>query len=162
MRETESGLVRLAQLLELVEREDVHLLAVRQRLLGDGCSVDADRVMQLLENDLGVDRLESFGAKFGRMQDTIVDKLIPQLLQVVGEPVAAAIDNLLHLERLELIDSADVWLQMRGLRDRLVHEYIDRPDDLAAALERACRFTDDMHDDFMRIRPYAGRFLNPS
>lgn len=146
---------RLPQLLELVSREDEHLLAVRKRLLGDDCAVNTDRLQNLLADDIGIDRLESFGAKFGRMQDTVVDKLVPTLLTAAGERVAAAIDNLLRMERLELVESADDWLEMRGLRNRLVHEYIDRPQDLAPALERACRFTDRMHGDFIAMRDFA-------
>jgi len=149
----------LLGLLELVAREDKHLLAVRQRLLGDHCAVDTTRLTKLLADDNGLDRLESFGAKFGRMQDTLVDKLIPALLRAAGEPTAAAIDNLSRMERLGLIASADEWLQMRGLRNRLVHEYFDRPEELAPALERACRFTERMHADYSSIRAYASTSL---
>lgn len=151
---------RLVELFRLVDREDRHLLAVRDRLLGDDCAVDAARVERLLCDDVGIDRLESFGAKFSRMQDTVVDKLIPAVLQAAGERPAAAIDNLERLEGLELIDRADEWLEMRGLRNRLVHEYIDRPADLAPALERACRFTDRMHADYGAIRRYAVAHLD--
>lgn len=154
----EAGL-RLSRLLELVEREDRHLLAVRQRLLGEGCHTDEARVEHLLADPLGIDRLESFGAKFGRMQDTLMDKLIPAVLDAAGEPVAAAIDNLGRMERLGLIHSADAWLEMRRLRNRLVHEYIEQPADLAPALERACAFTDRMHRDFQAIRAYTESHL---
>lgn len=61
---------RLASLLELVDREDAHLLAVRERLLNGDCNVNPSRVDSLLSDALGIDRLESFGAKFARMQDT--------------------------------------------------------------------------------------------
>ncbi len=150
---------RLIRLLDLVGKEDEHLLAVRKRLLGEDCRVTGQRMQQLLATELGIDRLESFGAKFGRMQDTLVDKLIPVLLLMAGEQTGAAIDNLGRLERLGLVHSVDAWLQMRRLRNRLVHEYIDRPDDLAPALERACQFTDRMHQDFQAIRTYAKEHL---
>lgn len=150
---------RLLNLLQLVAREDEHLRGVRRRLFGDDCAVDTTRLMKLLADDTGLDRLESFGAKFGRMQDTMVDKLIPALLRAAGEPVAAAIDNLGRMERLGLIASADDWLQMRGLRHRLVHEYSDRPVDLALALERACRFSERMYADYVAIRAYAATRL---
>lgn len=150
---------RLARLLRLVEREDVHLRAVRHRLLGDDWRVDAGRVSGLLGDDTGIDRLESFGAKFARMQDTVIDKLIPALLLAAGEPVMAAIDNLDRMERLGLVAAAEPWFEKRRLRNRLVHEYIDQPGDLAAALERACRFTDRMHADYALIRSYATTHL---
>jgi len=106
----------------------------------------------LLADSLGIDRLESFGAKFSRTHDTLIDKLIPAVLDAAGEPVAAAIDNLGRMERLALLHSADAWLVMRRLRNRLVHEYIDQPADLAPALELACDFTERMHRDFQAIR----------
>lgn len=150
---------RLGQVLGLVAREDEHLQAVRERFLGDDCHIDPSRLQALLATDTGVDRLESFGAKFARMQDSVVDKLVPLALEVLGEPIQAAIDNLGRMERLNLVVSADAWLEMRGLRNRLVHEYIDRPADLAQALQQACRFSARMHEDFLTIRaaaaPYA-------
>jgi len=150
---------RLQQLFDLVDREDHHLLAVRRRLLDDDCHVDAERVQTIINTDTGIDRLESFGAKFARMQDTIVDKLIPRVLIAAGEHPQAAIDNLGRMERLVLITSAEDWQAMRWLRNRLVHEYIDNPEALAPALEQACRFTDTMHRDYAAIRAYAARKL---
>ena len=146
---------RLSQVIALVDKEDRHLIGVRQRLLGNDCAVAPARLNELLADDVGIGRLESFGAKFGRMQGTVIDKLIPAVLSQAGEPVAAAIDNLGRMEQLELIQSSDEWLEMRGLRNRLVHEYIDRPEDLALALELACRFSEQMHFDYSAIRNYA-------
>lgn len=62
-------------------------------------------------------------------------------------------------ERLGLVTAAEPWLEMRRLRNRLVHEYIERPDDLAVALQRACRLTDPMHGDYLRMREYAHMHL---
>jgi len=146
---------RLARLLNLVDREGEPLMAVRERLLAGGCEVPVARVRDILASDTGIDRLESFGAKFGRMQDTVMDKLVPAFLSCVGEKSGPAIDNLARLEKLGLIEQADDWLQMRHLRNRLVHEYIDPPEDPAPALQRACHFTDRMHDDYQRLRAYA-------
>ncbi len=160
MTEAQSKPIRLVQLLQLVQRQDAHLLAVRQRLLDDDCVVDATRLQVLLADTLGIDRLESFAAKFARMQDITVDKLIPVLLHTAGEPVLAAIDNLSRMERLGLIASAEQWQQMRGLRNRLVHEYFDRPADLAPALQRACEFTSRMHADFQSMYHYATTHLH--
>lgn len=146
---------RLARLLDLVDREERHLLAVRERLLGSSCTIDAARMDAILASGLGIDRLESFGAKFGRMQDTMMDKLVPAFLTCAGENPGTAIDNLFRLEKLGLLHNADDWLQMRQLRNRLVHEYIEHPSELAPALERACHFTDAMHTDYHRLREYA-------
>ncbi len=146
---------RLVQLLQLVEKEDVHLQAVRQRLFGDIERFNEEWVSNLKVNPEGIDRLESFGAKFGRMQDTIVDKLLPQLLKVAGEKSGTVIDNLGRAERLHLVGHSDDWISMRGLRNMLVHEYIESPSEMLIALQQARDFTEQLHDTFEAILKYA-------
>jgi len=46
------------------------------------------------------------------------------------------------------------------LRNRLVHEYIEHPAELAYELGRACGFTYIMHGDWLRIRQYAAEHLH--
>ncbi|WP_201341316.1 hypothetical protein [Abyssogena phaseoliformis symbiont] len=72
----------------------------------------------------GIDRLESFVSKFSRMQDMFVDKLLPLFLKQSGEIPKTAIDNLYRLEQLNIINNADNWVDMRLLRNKLVHKYV--------------------------------------
>lgn len=146
---------RLSQILELVKKEDVHLQGVKGRLFGAVEVLDEEWVRNLKESPEGIDRLESFGAKFGRMQDTIVDKLLPQLLKVAGENPGTAIDNLGRAERLNLLGHADDWIAMRGLRNMLVHEYIESPSEMLVALQQARDFTGQLHETFLAILKYA-------
>ncbi len=85
---------QLAYLLRLVDKEDQHLLAVRDRFFPPEEGISEKWLEEALSITDGIDRLESFGAKFGRMQDSIVDKLLPRLLQAAGEIPGTAIDNL--------------------------------------------------------------------
>ncbi len=153
-------LIRLGQLLRLVEKEDVHLQGVRQRLFGTTEILDEEWVGHLGVNPVDIDRLESFGAKFARMQDTIMDKLLPQLLKVAGENPGTAIDNLGRAERLNLVARADDWISMRELRNMLVHEYIESPAEMLVALQQARDFTDQLHGTFLAISKYAQSHLN--
>lgn len=100
---------RLKQLLSLVNKEDNHLQAVRDRLIPSAEQINLHWLETVLADDVGADRLESFGAKFARMQDTVIDKLLPQLLRVAGETPMAAIDNLNRAERLGFISSTETW-----------------------------------------------------
>ncbi len=148
---------RLQQLLALVAREEHHLLGVRARLFGqlppDG--VNETWLEATLATPDGIDRVESFGAKFGRMQDTLVDKLLPALLRASAEQPGTALDNLNRAERLGLIPSADDWPAMRLTRNRLVHEYFERPDAMLPALNRARDFVDTLCAAHQAIRAYA-------
>lgn len=153
---------RLSQLLQLVKKEDIHLQGVRQRLFGDTDELDEKWVKNLNVSPEAIDRLESFSAKFGRMQDTIVDKLLAQLLRVAGENPGTAIDNLGRAEQLNLLDHPDKWIAMRGLRNLLVHEYIESPEEMLIALQQARGFTDQLHDTFQAIATYAKSKLGVS
>lgn len=152
-----SEINRLAKLLELVQREEQHLLAVRERLLagqGAGALTESWLTAQLGNPD-GIDRLESFYAKFSRMQDTVVDKLLPALLVAVGEIPGSAIDNLERASRLGLLEKPDEWIGMRRLRNRLVHEYVEVPADMVLALQEAARFVDKLSGAYHAISGYA-------
>ena len=72
--------------------------------------------------------MEAFVSRFGRLQDTLGDKLLPQLLSALGEKISAVIDNFDRAEQLGLIASADEWMTMRSLRNQMVHEYRRPPD----------------------------------
>ena len=96
--------------------------------------MDAGRASTLREDiDLG-ERVDAFVARFGRLQDTLADKLLPEILSWLGEPVGPAIDNVARAERFGWITDGQAWLDARQLRNRMIHEYVRDPEVLAAAL----------------------------
>lgn len=150
---------RVALSLRLTERETAHLLAVRQRLFGTINSPDAAWLEQTLATPEGIDRLESFNAKFCRLQDTIMDKLLPRLLRAAGELPGTAIDNLNRAEQLGLVGNGDDWLAMRRLRNLLVHEYVEDPAEMLTAVTAARAFCDELAGAQANIARYAGEHL---
>lgn len=126
-------LPRLQFLARVMRKECQHLATTDQRLFN--VPFTPERVGQLeIDHDLA-ERAEAFVGRFGRLQDTIGDKLLPALLVALGETPAAAIDNLDRAERLGLIVSADEWMALRKLRNQMIHEYVEDPTLLASALQ---------------------------
>ena len=123
---------RLIFLLETVELEARHLLETEQRLFA--APFDVERATALRVDIDQAERTDAFVARFGRLQDTVADKLLPEFLRCLAEPVGAAIDNLDRAEKLGLLHSADDWLASRKLRNRMVHEYVRDAAELADAL----------------------------
>lgn len=123
---------RLVFLVETVELEAQHLLDTDRRLFAQCFS--ADRAAALRANLDESERTDAFVARFGRLQDTVADKLLPEFLRCLAEPVGPAIDNLDRAEKLGLLNSADEWLASRKLRNRMVHEYVRDAAELADAL----------------------------
>ena len=91
-----------------------------------------------LRSDIDLsERTDAFVARFGRLQDTVADKLLPELLDRLAEPVGPAIDNLNRAERLGFIRSVETWIEVRRLRNRMIHEYVRDAAELASALMAA-------------------------
>ena len=126
---------RLRFLAEVVTAEAEHLLATDARLFAE--PMTATRAVELRTNIDQSERVDAFVARFGRLQDTLGDKLLPQLLHALAEPVGPAIDNMNRAERLGWIASVDIWLEARRLRNRMIHEYVRDPLELATALNLA-------------------------
>ncbi len=109
-----------------------------QRLFADPFTIEA---AQRIEADpILAERLDAFVSRFGCLQDTLGDKLLPTLLNALGEAPGAAIDNLDKAEKLALIDSSDAWMEMRRLRNQMVHEYIEDLAVLSSALRNGHAF----------------------
>lgn len=126
-------------LAKVVDREARHLATTDERLFGGGFELEQAKTLDA-NPDLA-ERVEAFVGRFGRLQDTLADKLLPALLGALGERVSSAIDNLDRAERLGLIDSADAWVTMRKLRNhQMVHEYVEDPAVLFSALQTGHRF----------------------
>ena len=126
--------LRLAYLIDTVELEAKHLLETDSRLFA--LPFDSQRAEGLRASIDESERTDAFVARFGRLQDTVADKLLPEFLRCLAEPVGAAIDNLDRVEKLGLLGSADDWLASRKLRNRMVHTYVRDATELAAALNQ--------------------------
>lgn len=124
---------RLQFLSRVVQRELTHLHTTDARLFANPLTLEHVRTLND-QHDLA-ERIEAFISRFGRLQDTLGDKLLPQLLNLVAEPVGAMVDNLDRAERLGWISSTDQWLGARRLRNQMVHEYIEDPEIFLDALQ---------------------------
>ena len=132
MRVAEAQWERLQFLARVTEKECQYLQETDTRLFADPATVDGLRIARI-EPVVG-ERLDAFVGRFGRLQDNLGDKLLPQLLDAMAEKTGAAIENLDRAEKLGWIESADVWLEMRKLRNQMVHEYIEDMNILISAL----------------------------
>lgn len=123
---------RLERLAQVVAKEVRHLLATDARLFAVPFTIE--RARQLAEDEDLAERVEAFVSRFGRLQDTLGDKLLPAWLATHGERPGVFSENLDRAERLRLVENAQAWIDMRRLRNQMVHEYVEDPAVLASAL----------------------------
>lgn len=136
--------LRLEFLLRVVRKECRHLATTDQRLFA--IPFTNAQVAQLEDDGDLAERVEAFVGRFGRLQDTVGDKLLPSLLLALGEKPSAAIDNYDRAERLGFIRSVDEWMTIRNLRNQMIHEYVEDPVVLMSALQTGHAFVSVLID----------------
>lgn len=87
-----------------------------------------------LLDDETIGFLDQYIFRFSKTQDLIGSRLFPLTLQALAEPVEdrAFIDILNRLEKLNIIDSAINWIELRKIRNDIAHEY---PSNLSDRIE---------------------------
>ena len=152
-----SDRLRFLQLMQLVEKETVHLQQIIHRFFEEQEIITLEWLREKLTTANGVDQLESFSAKFSRLQDTLGDKLLPLFLKLSAEPIGTAIENLNRAEKLGLIMDTQQWLGARQLRNFLVHDYIEDLMILLESLEQAKKMSVALINTANAIKLYAQR-----
>lgn len=141
---------RLSALLKTCTLELDYLKRIDAQLFAEPLNEAAIR--QLPQDDELSVRVDAFVARFGRLQDTLGDKLLPVFLGVMEEKPGAMLENLDRAEKLGLVKSADTWVALRKLRNRMIHEYVSDPSELASALTSAHEHVFLLADAFLEIR----------
>lgn len=91
--------------------------------VGEFIPLTRDNYYRMDEETIGF--LDQYIFRFSKLQDSMGSRLFPLTLEALAEPVAdmAFIDILNRLEKLEILDSAFSWVQLRNIRNDIAHEY---------------------------------------
>ena len=135
MNTTQDSQFIVRQLIRVTAKEAHYLERTTSRLRA--LNIDISWVDALENSDEHSEMLDAFVSRYGRLQDTLGDKLLPAMLRASLEKTGAQLDNLLRAEKLGWIESTQVWIELRELRNRLVHEYMESTEDLLEALQQA-------------------------
>ncbi len=131
---SEDKLLKLQALANIVSKEAKHLEQTAGRLFF--AREDWEWIYRLDQDIDLAERVDAFVGRFGRLQDTLGDKLIPLVLLAEAETLGTALDNLGRAERLGWLPSLADWTEARALRNRMVHEYIENIEEFKLSLER--------------------------
>ena len=143
----------VGQLIGVTAKEARYLERTADRLRAR--NIDLSWVESLENSDEHSEMLDAFVSRYGRLQDTLGDKLLPAMLRAGLEKAGSQLDNLLRAEKLGWIESTQVWIELRELRNRLVHEYMESADDLLDALHQALQGVHVLTETQSRLATYA-------
>lgn len=85
------------QLIRITEKELTQLLKTADRLQKQ--PIDHSWIISLETNDDRSEILDAFVSRFGRLQDTLGDKLLPSMLRASLEKTGTQLDNLFLAEK---------------------------------------------------------------
>ncbi len=125
-------------LAEFIKTADIHASRVRYALdqLANLFPISGSTIDKTLEQNFLL--IELLVSRFSKLQDFIGTKLTDAFLESQGEVInnMTMIDKINKLEKLNIIDDANLWLEMREIRNHLTHEYPDHPEITARYLNQ--------------------------
>lgn len=103
-------------------------------LLNQKFPFTSDKIEHLNQLELGMS--EMLINRFSKLQDTIGEKIFPNVLILLGEDIyqKTPIDRLNMLEKLGIIEDANEWQDYRTARNAATHEYPDNLNRMAENL----------------------------
>jgi hypothetical protein len=149
----QNNLFIVSQLIRVTEKEARYLGRTADRLRA--LTIDLQWIELLDDNDEHSEMLDAFVSRYGRLQDMLGDKLLPAMLRASLEKTGSQLDNLFRAEKLGWIDSTQTWIEIRELRNKLVHEYIESPVVLLSALQHALLCVHILIETQNRMADYA-------
>lgn len=107
-------------------------------------------------SELETEHIDQMIFRFSRLQDAMGKKLLPSLFYLL-EPEhknIPFIDILNHLEKLDVIESAEAWQEGRFLRNNLAHDYPDQEQEMIQTLNMVFERLPDFLRIYNRTRTY--------
>ena len=139
---------------EIIKIADIHEKRIKSALkhIQNLFPINAQIVENLSEEDLAwIDLLIN---RFGKLQDIIGAKIIDLFLEAEQENVESLtiLDKVNKLERLGLIEDAELWKEMRRARNHVAHEYPDTPSLMVKYLNQIFELTPKLLIIFTNIK----------
>lgn len=101
--------------------------------------------------------LDQIAYRFAKLQDSMGEKVLPLILVLAQEPIAANstfVEKLNRLERIGAIPSTEGWKKLRVARDAIAHEYPDDPELRISAINRFMEEAAQMRALYQTVHDY--------
>jgi len=110
----------------------------------------------IFENKEKIKTIDAFIFRFIKLQDFMGEKLFKELLRRIGEykDNMSMIDILDRLEKLEIIENSDDWLDSRIIRNQLTHQYPNNTKDIVNGLKLSLKIFKKLEKYLISINNY--------
>jgi hypothetical protein len=100
---------------------------------------------------------EAFTSRFARVSDILVRKVFRLIDKIELEDEGTVRDRINRAEKKGLIPSAEIFAEMRILRNDITHEY--QSENLKAIYKKALEFAPQLTTAIAKVKAYCKKFL---
>lgn len=106
--------------------------------------------------DEEIEPIDQFLFRFAKLQDAIGQKLFKIILIFLNEDIDGKpfIDILNLMEKLNLLESAKEWKELRDDRNELSHNYEDEPEEMSETINKLYDKKEILINIYQRIKDY--------
>ena len=126
------------------------------RLQKDIFQEDVFKTLEVQEKAI----LDAYLKRFSSIQDFLGAKIFSSLLEISGISYGKMSEVLYRVEKEEIIDSLDNWIELREIRNELEHDY---PENLQQALQDLKFCVDNfvkLESYYLNSLDFAKRYIN--
>ncbi|NMA83241.1 MAG: hypothetical protein GX962_05185 [Epulopiscium sp.] len=103
-----------------------------------------------------LDKFEALTSRFARTSDVLIQKTFRLIDRIELESPGSVIDRIHRAERRSLISSADLFKEIRRIRNDIDHEYI--PGIIELIFEKVLQLTPQLIDSIERVERYCDKY----
>jgi hypothetical protein len=104
--------------------------------------------------------LDQLAYRFGKLQDTLGERVLPGVLDLLEEPLPPSTpfaQKLQRLERLGVIPGSEQWRRLREVRNAIAYEYPEAPAVQAALVRRFLAAVTELLNVWRSVEVFFGR-----
>ena len=124
------------RLQKIINECDKHILRMNSayKKIVASLPLDAESYTKLNEDE--VEHIDQYLFRFAKLQDAIGKRFFKVIFVSLEEDIEdiSFIDLLNRLEKLNILDSTEQWLELRKIRNVLSHTYEDEPEEMSIAI----------------------------
>lgn len=117
------------------------------------CTVIGEKVEYDLEEQ---ESFEALTSRFARTADILTQKAFKTLFALLQEDVRTKIDAANFAEKIGIIENADIFLNIRELRNQIAHEYVRQ--NLNALFMDVLHYVPELKTVIVNLKNYTLRF----
>ena len=142
----------------LLLQKELELLRNAARVLGYSYEKCSRIGIKEEYDDDELDKFESLTSRFARLGDILIQKIFRLIDELDLDAAGTVRDRINRAEKKGLIDSADVFIEIRMLRNDIAHEYV--PEEIIELFKKVLKATPVLISSVARVEHYCIRYLS--